>query len=136
MEYIIIRRTTQERLRSMNQEMAETLVRTGPGTAMGNLMRRYWVPVLLSSEIAEPDGPPVRAQILGEQLLAFRNTQGKVGLIDEFCSHRGASLYFGRNEENGIRCAYHGLKFAIDGQCVDVPSAPQVCKQMGIKGYR
>jgi len=119
----------------MNKDMAETLVRTGPGTAMGTLMRRYWVSVLLSNEVAEPDGPPVRAQILGEKLLAFRNTEGKVGLVDEFCSHRGASLYFGRNEENGIRCAYHGLKFAIDGQCVDVPSAPQACKHMGIKGY-
>src|SRR5258708_21806739 len=108
-----------------NKEMAETLVRTGPGTPMGNLMRRYWVPILLASEVAEPDGPPVRAQVLGEKLLAFRNSDGKVGLVDEFCSHRGASLYFGRNEENGIRCAYHGLKFAIDGQCVDVPSAPQ-----------
>src|SRR6266496_3437518 len=96
-------------------------------------MRRYWVPVLLSSEVAEPDGPPVRAQILDEKLIALRNTEGKIGLVDEFCSHRGASLYFGRNEENGIRCAYHGLKFAIDGQCVDVPSAPQACKHMGIK---
>jgi phthalate 4,5-dioxygenase oxygenase subunit len=119
----------------MNKEMAETLVRTGPDTPMGSLMRRYWVPILLASEIAKPDGPPVRAQILGEKLIAFRNSEGKVGLVDEFCSHRGASLYFGRNEENGIRCAYHGLKFAIDGQCVDVPSAPQACKHMGIKGY-
>jgi phthalate 4,5-dioxygenase len=100
----------------MNKEMAETLVRTGPGTPMGNLMRRYWVPILLSHEVAAPDGPPVRAQVLGEKLIAFRNSDGKVGLVDEFCSHRGASLYFGRNEENGIRCAYHGLKFSIDGQ--------------------
>ena len=119
----------------MNKEMAETLVRTEPGTRMGNLMRRYWVPVLLSREIAEPDGPQVRVQILGEKLLVFRDTEGKAGLIDEFCSHRGASLYFGRNEENGIRCAYHGLKFARDGRCVDVPSAPQACKTMGIKAY-
>jgi phthalate 4,5-dioxygenase len=119
----------------MNTEMAETLVRTGPGTRMGNLMRRYWVPILLSREIADPDGPQVRVQILGEKLLAFRDTQGKVGLIDEFCSHRGTSLYFGRNEEGGIRCAYHGLKFARDGRCVDVPSAPQACKTMGIKAY-
>jgi phthalate 4,5-dioxygenase oxygenase subunit len=120
---------------AMNKEMAETLVRTGPGTPMGNLMRRYWVPILLSREVAAPDGPPVRAQILGEKLIAFRNSDGKVGLVDEFCSHRGASLYFGRNEENGIRCAYHGLKFEIDGQCVDVPSAPQACKHMGITAY-
>ena len=119
----------------MNKEMAETLVHTGPGTPMGNLMRRYWVPVLLSSEIAEPDGPQLRVQIMGEKLLAFRDTAGEVGLIDEFCSHRGVSLYFGRNEENGIRCAYHGLKFARDGRCVDVPSAPQACAHMGIKAY-
>jgi phthalate 4,5-dioxygenase oxygenase subunit len=119
----------------VNKEMAETLVRTGPGTAMGNLMRRYWVPVLLSREVAEADGPQVRVQVLGEKLLAFRDTGGQVGLIDEFCSHRGASLYFGRNEEGGIRCSYHGLKFTRTGECVDVPSAPQACKSMGIKAY-
>lgn len=119
----------------MNPEMAHTLTRTGPGTPMGNLMRRYWVPVLQCSEVAEPDCPPVRVQILGERLLAFRDSAGRPGLIDEFCSHRGVSLYFGRNEENGIRCAYHGLKFAVTGECVDVPSAPQACKHMGITAY-
>jgi phthalate 4,5-dioxygenase len=119
----------------MEKHKAETLVRTGPGTPMGNLLRRYWVPVLLSREIAEPDGPQVRVQILGEKLLAFRDTDGEVGLIDEFCSHRGVSLYFGRNEENGIRCAYHGLKFSRSGECVDVPSAPDLCMKMGIKAY-
>src|SRR5436190_10355336 len=93
MDRIITRwTTTQQRSRPMNKEMAETLVRTGAGTPMGNLMRRYWVPILLSSEVAAPDGPPVRAQILGERLLAFRKSDGKVGLVDEFCSHRGASL--------------------------------------------
>ena len=119
----------------MHKEMAESLIRTGPGTAMGNLMRRYWVPIVQSSEIAEPDGPQVRVQILGERLLAFRDTLGRVGLIDEFCTHRGASLFFGRNEECGIRCSYHGLKFDVTGQCVDVPSAPQVASKMGIKAY-
>ncbi|RZL95813.1 MAG: aromatic ring-hydroxylating dioxygenase subunit alpha [Variovorax sp.] len=119
----------------MNKEMSETLVRTGPGTPMGNLMRRYWVPILGSSEIAEPDGPQVRVQILGEKLIAFRDSEGHAGLISEFCSHRGVSLYFGRNEEGGIRCAYHGLKFNRQGQCVDVPSAPQSCARMNIKGY-
>jgi phthalate 4,5-dioxygenase oxygenase subunit len=119
----------------MHKEMSETLVRTGPGTRMGNLMRRYWVPVMLASEIAEPDGPQVRVQIMGEKLLAFRDTSGHVGLIDEFCTHRGASLYFGRNEENGIRCSYHGLKFSRTGECLEVPSAPQACKHMGIKAY-
>ena len=119
----------------MNAEMAQTLTRTGPGTPMGTLMRRYWVPILLSSEIPEPDCPQVRVQILGEKLLAFRDSSGRPGLIDEFCSHRGVSLYFGRNEENGIRCAYHGLKFTVTGECVDVPSAPQACKHMGITAY-
>jgi phthalate 4,5-dioxygenase len=119
----------------MNRQKADTLVRTGPGTTMGNLMRRYWVPLLLSREIEEPDGPQVRVHILGERLLAFRDTSGRVGLVDEFCSHRGASLYFGRNEEYGIRCAYHGLKFSRQGECVDVPSAPQLCNNFGIKAY-
>ena len=119
----------------MKKEMSEVLVRTGADTPMGQLMRRYWVPVALASEIAEPDGPQVRVQIMGEKLLAFRDSSGQAGLIGEFCSHRGVSLYFGRNEENGIRCSYHGLKFNRLGECVDVPSAPQVCKQMAIKGY-
>lgn len=119
----------------MNKDMSETLTRVGPGTRMGNLMRRYWVPALMSSEISEADGPQVRVQLLGEKLLAFRNTDGKACLISEFCSHRGVSLYFGRNEENGIRCAYHGVKFDGHGQCVDVPSSPQSCARMHIKGY-
>jgi phenylpropionate dioxygenase-like ring-hydroxylating dioxygenase large terminal subunit len=102
---------------------------------MGHLMRRYWVPLMLSSEIEEPDGPQVRIEVLGEKLLAFRDTGGHAGLIDEFCTHRGASLYYGRNEENGIRCSYHGLKFSRSGECVDVPSAPQACKHMAIKAY-
>jgi phthalate 4,5-dioxygenase oxygenase subunit len=119
----------------MNKDMAETLVRTGPGTVMGDLLRRYWVPVLMSNEIAEPDGPQVRVQIMGEKLLAFRDTEGRPGVIGEFCSHRGVSLYFARNEENGLRCAYHGLKFDVNGNCIEAPSAPQACKNMGIKSY-
>ena len=122
----------------MDQATSDLLTRTGPGSAMGNLMRRYWVPILASSEIAEPDGPQVRVQILGEKLLAFRDTEGNAGLIDEFCAHRGVSLFFGRNEECGIRCAYHGLKYDRTGACVDVPSAresPQVADRMRIKAY-
>jgi len=119
----------------VNKEMSETLTRVGSKTPMGQLMRRYWVPALMSTEIAAPDGPQVRVQLLGEKLLAFRNSDGKACLIDEFCSHRGVSLYFGRNEENGIRCAYHGLKFDGDGNCVDVPSSPQACARMHIKSY-
>ena len=119
----------------MDRKISETLVRTGPGTTMGSLLRLYWVPALHRSEIAEPDCPPVRVRILGEKLLAFRDSEGRPALIDEFCSHRGASLYLGRNEENGIRCSYHGLKFDYSGRCVDVPSAPHVCKQMGLTAY-
>jgi nitrite reductase/ring-hydroxylating ferredoxin subunit len=119
----------------MDKDMAQTLVHTGPGTLMGKLLRRYWVPILSSHEIAEPDGPQKRVQILGEKLVAFRDSSGHAGLIDEFCSHRGVSLFFGRNEEGGIRCAYHGLKFTRTGECVDVPSAPQVCARMAIRAY-
>jgi nitrite reductase/ring-hydroxylating ferredoxin subunit len=102
----------------------ELLTRVGRGTAMGNLLRRYWMPVLLSSEIAEPDSPPVRTRILGEDLVAFRDTNGDVGLFRQACPHRGASLFFGRNEEAGLRCVYHGWKFDMTGACVDMPSEP------------
>jgi len=119
----------------MTPETAELLLRTGPGTAMGNLLRRYWVPVLLSAEIAAPDCPPVRARILGETLLAFRDTKGRAGLVDEFCAHRGASLFLGRNEECGIRCSYHGWKYDITGQCVDLPQVPALAPKMRIKAY-
>jgi phthalate 4,5-dioxygenase len=119
----------------MDKATSELLIRTGPNTPMGNLMRRYWVPVMSSSEIAEPDGPQVRVQIMGEKLLAFRDTEGRAGLISEFCSHRGVSLFLGRNEEGGIRCSYHGLKFDIAGKCLEVPSAPHMCPKMGIAGY-
>jgi nitrite reductase/ring-hydroxylating ferredoxin subunit len=119
----------------MNRETAELLVRVGPGTAMGRLMRRYWVPVLLASEIPAPDCPPVRVKILGEKLLAFRDSQGRAALIDEFCAHRGASLFLGRNEECGIRCSYHGWKYDIHGQCVDLPQQPQIASKVKIKAY-
>jgi phthalate 4,5-dioxygenase oxygenase subunit len=119
----------------MTPETAELLIRTGQGTPMGNLMRRYWVPVLLSAEIAAPDGAPVRVKILGEKLLAFRDTQGRAGLVSEFCAHRGASLFLGRNEEGGIRCSYHGWKYDITGQCVDLPQVPSLCAKMKIAAY-
>jgi phthalate 4,5-dioxygenase oxygenase subunit len=119
----------------MAHEMTETLVRVGPGTPMGNLLRRYWVPVMLQSEVAEPDCAPVRVKILGERLLAFRDTDGNLGLIDELCAHRGVSLFLGRNEEHGIRCSYHGWKYDIKGQCVELPSAPQLAERMSITSY-
>jgi phthalate 4,5-dioxygenase oxygenase subunit len=109
----------------LSAEDNEALVRTGSGTLMGDLMRRYWVPALLSDEITEPDGPPVRLQLMGEKLIAFRDSMSRIGIIDEFCAHRGASLWFGRNEECGLRCAYHGWKYDVTGACVDLPSEPE-----------
>ncbi len=100
------------------------LCRVGPGTPMGNLMRRYWTPILLSKELPEADGAPLRSRILGEDLVAYRDTNGEVGLLDNFCPHRRASMFFGRNEECGLRCVYHGWKFDKDGNCVDMPSEP------------
>jgi phthalate 4,5-dioxygenase oxygenase subunit len=86
---------------------------------VGNLLRRYWIPACLSSEVGQPDGPPARVRLLGEDLVAFRDTGGAVGLIEERCPHRGASLFYGRNEECGLRCTYHGWKFDVSGQCTD-----------------
>jgi phthalate 4,5-dioxygenase len=108
----------------LSKEDNEILTRVGPGTLMGNLLRRYWTPALLSSEIPEPDSPPVRVRLLGEDLVAFRDSKGDVGLFPQSCPHRGASLFFGRNEEEGLRCVYHGWKFDSTGACVDMPSEP------------
>ena len=102
----------------------DLLTRTNAGTAMGDYFRRFWQPVALSSELPEPDGTPLRVKVLGEDLLAFRATDGRVGLIDPRCAHRGADLFFGRNEEQGIRCVYHGWKYAVDGKCVELPNVP------------
>lgn len=102
----------------------ERLTRVGPGTPMGTLLRRYWLPALLAEEVPERDGPPVRVRLLGEDLVAFRDSDGVVGLISAFCPHRRAPLFFGRNEERGLRCVYHGWKFDRDGACVDMPSEP------------
>jgi nitrite reductase/ring-hydroxylating ferredoxin subunit len=99
------------------------LTRSGPGTPMGELLRRFWLPVLLSEELPEPDGPPKKIAVLSEELLAFRDTRGRVGVIDQHCPHRGANLWLGRNEDCGIRCVYHGWKFDVDGRCVDMPTS-------------
>ena len=103
-------------------ERNQYLCSTDAGTPMGKLMRRFWAPTLLSSELPKPDCPPVRVSLMGEKLVAFRDTEGRLGLIDEFCAHRGVSLWFGRNEGCGIRCPYHGWKYDVTGQCVDLPS--------------
>jgi phthalate 4,5-dioxygenase len=107
-------------LTAANNEM---LTRVGPGTPMGNLMREYWIPACLSSEL-KADGEPMRLLLLGEQLIAFRDSDGRVGVMEHRCPHRCASLFFGRNEEGGLRCVYHGWKFDVEGNCLDMPNVP------------
>src|SRR5436190_3462902 len=122
----------------LRKEQNESLTHTGPGTPMGALFRSYWLPVLLPDELPENECPPVRVKLLSERLLGFRDTQGRYGLIDEFCAHRGVSLWFGRNEENGLRCPYHGWKYDVSGRCVEVPSEPAesgYCKRIKLKSY-
>jgi phthalate 4,5-dioxygenase oxygenase subunit len=101
----------------------ELLTGVGPGTPMGALMRQYWVPACLSSELVA-DGDPLRVMLLGEPLIAFRDSAGRVGILDHRCPHRCASLFFGRNEEGGLRCVYHGWKFDTAGNCLDMPNLP------------
>jgi phenylpropionate dioxygenase-like ring-hydroxylating dioxygenase large terminal subunit len=108
----------------LSTEDNEVMCRVGPGTPMGELMRQYWLPAVRSDELPSPDCAPLRVKLLGEELIAFRTTSGAVGLIQNACPHRGASLFFGRNEEEGLRCVYHGWKFDTSGACVDMPSEP------------
>jgi phenylpropionate dioxygenase-like ring-hydroxylating dioxygenase large terminal subunit len=108
----------------LSQAENEYLCRIGPGTPMGTLLRRFWMPALISTELPEPDGAPIRVRLLGEDLVAFRDSTGRVGVLANNCPHRGASLFFGRNEESGLRCVYHGWKFDVDGTCVDMPNEP------------
>lgn len=108
----------------LNKQDNDILCRVGPGSPMGELMREYWIPALLSRQLPSPDCPPTRLRLLGEDLIGFRTTSGKVGIVQNACPHRGASLFFGRNEEEGLRCVYHGWKFDVTGACVDMPSEP------------
>ena len=109
----------------------ERLVRTASGTPMGELFRRFWTPALLGSELPGPDCPPVRVNILNEELVGFRDSECRVGLLDAFCPHRRANLFWGRNEDCGLRCVYHGWKFDVNGECVDVPNVPEGDKIKG-----
>src|SRR5215216_6022928 len=108
----------------LTKEDNELMCRVGPGTPMGETLREYWHPVLLSTELPENDCPPIRVRLLSEDLIAFRDSAGRVGMLGANCPHRGAGLFFGRNEEEGLRCVYHGRKFDVDGRCVDMPSEP------------
>ena len=108
----------------LSREDNEMITRTSAGTPMGNLIRRYWIPALLSEEIPAPDCPPVRVKILSEELIAFRDSHGRIGLIGEHCAHRGTSLFFGRNEACGLRCIYHGWKYDVEGNVLETPAEP------------
>src|SRR3984893_2664527 len=120
----------------LTREDNELVTRTGPGTPMGDVLRRYWIPAFLARELPQPDCPPVRVQLLGERLVGFRDSQGRIGLVDEFCPHRRASLWFGRNEESGLRCVYHGWKFDVDGNCIDQMNEPeQFCHKIHLTAY-
>ncbi|MBM2811537.1 MAG: Rieske (2Fe-2S) iron-sulfur domain protein [Chloroflexi bacterium] len=107
----------------LSKQDNELLTRVGPGTPMGDMLRQYWMPFLFPYEV-EVDGPPLRVRLLGEDLIAFRDSHGRIGLLGNNCAHRGASLFFGRNEESGLRCVYHGWKYDVDGHCVDMPNEP------------
>lgn len=122
----------------LKKEQNDLLTQTGPGTPLGELFRRYWLPALLSEELPEPGCAPVRLKLLSERMIAFRDSEGQLGAIDEFCAHRGVSLWFGRNEEGGIRCPYHGWKYDVQGRCMEVPSEPAengFCDRIKLKSY-
>src|SRR3954447_11247358 len=109
----------------LSRKENELVPRVGPGTTMGATLRRYWLPATLSEEVPAPDCPPVRVRLVGEDLIAFRDTNGQVGLLGAYCPHRRAPLFLGRNEECGLRCMYHGWKFDTSGACMDMPNEPE-----------
>ncbi|HEX6462818.1 MAG TPA: Rieske 2Fe-2S domain-containing protein [Vicinamibacterales bacterium] len=122
----------------LRKEQNDLLTQTGPGTPMGDMFRCYWIPALLGGELPVNDCPPVRVKLLSERLIAFRDSDGRYGLMDEFCAHRGVSLWFGRNEQCGLRCSYHGWKYDVGGQCVEMPSEPaesRFARKIKLKSY-
>jgi phthalate 4,5-dioxygenase oxygenase subunit len=123
----------------LRTDQNELLSRVGPGTAMGELFRRFWLPAVTVQDVGAPDSAPVRLRILGEPLVAFRDTQGRVGVVQAFCAHRLAPLFFGRNEDCGLRCPYHGWKFDVGGNCLETPNvppgAPDIRRNVGIRAY-
>ena len=122
----------------LKKEINDLLTQTGPRTPMGSLFRRYWIPALLAEELPGNDSPPVRVKLLSERMVAFRDSEGRYGLIDEFCAHRGVSLWFGRSENSGLRCPYHGWKYDVTGQCLEVPSEPEgsnFCENVKLRSY-
>jgi len=122
----------------LTREENELLCRVEGDAPMGQMMRRYWLPACLSEELPEPDGDPVRVRLLGENLVAFRDSDGRIGVMEEQCPHRKASLFYGRNEEGGLRCLYHGWKFDVEGNCTDMSSEPPesgLCAKVKHKAY-
>jgi phthalate 4,5-dioxygenase oxygenase subunit len=122
----------------LSREENELLTRVEGDAPMGQMMRRYWLAAALSDEVAEADGTPVRVRLLGENLVLFRDTEGRLGLIDGHCPHRLASLALGRNEEAGLRCIYHGWKFDVAGRCVEMPTEPESYNfrdRMSVRSY-
>jgi phthalate 4,5-dioxygenase oxygenase subunit len=122
----------------LTRDKNDLLTQTGRDTPMGDMFRCYWIPALLAEELPENNCAPVRVKLLSERLLAFRDSDGNYGLIDEFCAHRGVSLWFGRNEHGGIRCPYHGWKYDHTGQCIEVPSEPAesgFCNKIKLRSY-
>src|SRR5947209_12847028 len=116
----------------LSREQNELLCRVEGGATMGQIMRRHWLPVCMAEEAAARDGAPVRSRLLGEDLIVFRDSDGRLGVLGEYCLHRRASLAFGRNEECGVRCLYHGWKFDVEGNVVDMPSeAPGAAQRLG-----
>ena len=107
----------------LSREDNERITRVGPGTPMGEMLRELWTPAC-RTEALEVDGAPARVRLLGENFVAFRATDGRLGFLNEACPHRGTSLALARNEENGLRCIFHGWKFSVDGVCVEAPTEP------------
>ena len=122
----------------LRKEVNDLLTQTDAGTPMGELFRQYWIPAMLGSELPADDCPPVRVKLLGEPMIAFRDSEGRYGLMEEFCAHRRVSLWFGRNEEGGLRCPYHGWKYDVTGQCTEIPSEPddsKYCESIKLQAY-
>ncbi len=109
----------------LTKEEQELVTRTGPGTPMGELFRRFWLPVMLSEELVAPGCPPVRLRIMNEDLVAFKDREGRIGIIDAYCPHRFSPMFFGRNEDDGLRCVYHGWKYDVTGACMEMPFVPE-----------
>jgi phthalate 4,5-dioxygenase len=116
----------------LSEDENRILTQVGPETPMGRLMRRFWLPICTTAQVAEPDGRPLRTSLLGESFVVFRDTAGRLGVIDEHCMHRGVSLALGRNEHGGLRCLYHGWKFAVDGSILEMPNSrnAKLCQRL------